>query len=90
MAELLEHRPELKEMVSPGDRFFMDFYLMQCSRSGRLRVLELRRNIMDRAISVEAASGIVPRPDLARKRIKEKYLQLRMEGGNGERNEPRT
>lgn len=84
MTELLEQRPELRGMISPGDRFFMDFYMIQFTRPGRLRVLELRKQIMEGTISVDAAREVVPRPDLARNRIKEKYIRLQMEGGNDE------
>ncbi|PUU75511.1 hypothetical protein B9Z19DRAFT_1090157, partial [Tuber borchii] len=81
MMVLLEKRPELKGMVSPGDQFFMDFYMKQYARSGKLRVLELRKGIMAGTISVDAARAVVPRPDLARRRIKEKYLRQGMGGG---------
>ena len=89
MAELLGRRPELKEtMVSPGDRFFMDFYLKQYRRSARLRVLELRKGIIAGTISVDAARAVVPRPDLVRRRIKEKYLRQEMGRGDGEGSSP--
>ena len=74
MVDLLGKRPELEGMVSPGDQFFVDFYMKQYARSGKLRVLELRRGIIAGTISVDAARAVVPRPDLSRRRIKEKYF----------------
>ncbi|PWW76601.1 hypothetical protein C7212DRAFT_46755, partial [Tuber magnatum] len=73
MAELLPQQPDLEAMISPGDRFFIDFYMKQVGLSSMLKVLELRNRIIEGSISVETAGRIVPRPDLARKRIKEKY-----------------
>ncbi|RPA90277.1 hypothetical protein L873DRAFT_1848884 [Choiromyces venosus 120613-1] len=32
MEELLDQRPELEAMISPGDRFFMDFHMKQMVR----------------------------------------------------------
>jgi len=89
MAELLGKRPELKGIVvSLGDKFFMDFYLKQYGRSGRLRVLELRKGIIAGTISVDAARAVVPRPDLLRRRFKEKYLRQGMGRGDGEGSSP--
>ncbi|KAG0633386.1 hypothetical protein HOY80DRAFT_1141456 [Tuber brumale] len=76
MAVLLVQRPDLRAMISPGDRFFMDFYMKQNTLPGQLKVLRLRRSIMEGSLSLETAREIVPRPDLARKRIKEKYLRM--------------
>ena len=84
MVHLLESRPELRGMISPGDQFFIDFFLKQHKTSGILRVLELRKGIIAGTILDDAARAVVPRPDLARKRIKEKYLRQRMENGGGE------
>ena len=89
MASLLDKRPELKGIVvSPGDQFFMDFYMKQYRLSGMLRVLELRKGIIAGTISVDAARAVVPRPDLVRKRIKEKYLRQGMGRGDGEGSSP--
>ncbi|RPA91446.1 hypothetical protein L873DRAFT_1569252, partial [Choiromyces venosus 120613-1] len=55
------------------DQFFMDFYMNQFKGSGNLKVLEFRKHIMKGTITVETTREVVPRPDLARKRIKEKY-----------------
>ncbi|PUU80881.1 hypothetical protein B9Z19DRAFT_1078339 [Tuber borchii] len=88
MMVLLEKRPELKGMVSPGDQFFIDFFMKQRARSGKLRVLELRKGIMAGTISVDAARAVVPRPDSSRRRIKEKYLRQGTRGGNGEGSTP--
>jgi len=74
--------------VSPGDQFFMDFYTKQYALSGMLRVLELRRGIIAGTISVDAARAVVPRPDLARRRSKEKYLRQGMGRGDGEGSSP--
>ena len=71
-------------MMSPGDRFFIDFFLKQYTRPDRLRVLELRRGIIAGTISDDAARAVVPRRDLARKRMKENYLLKRMENSGGE------
>jgi len=84
MVYLLESRPELREMISPGDQFFIDFFLKQYKRPDKLRVLELRRGIIAGTISDDAARAVVPRPDLARKRMKENYLRKRIENGGGE------
>ncbi|PUU80872.1 hypothetical protein B9Z19DRAFT_679628 [Tuber borchii] len=88
MMVLLEKRPELKGMVSPGDQFFMDFFMKQRARSGKLRVLELRKGIMAGTISADAAKAVVPRPDLSRRRIQEKYLRQGMGAGDGEGSTP--
>lgn len=90
MVELLQQRPELKERISLGDQFFIDFDMKQFKWSDRLKVLKLRKGIMGGTISVETAREVVPRPDLARKRIKEKYLRLGAEAENCERNIPMT
>ena len=74
MVDFLGKRPELRGTVTPGDQFFVDSCLKQYARSGRLRVLELRRGIIAGTISVDAARAVVPRPDLSRRRIKEKYF----------------
>ena len=84
MVVLLGRRPELKGMMSPGDQFFMDFYMKQYARSGKLRVLELRRGIIAGTISVDTARAVVPRPDLSRRRIGERQLRQRMREGNTE------
>ncbi|CUS15476.1 unnamed protein product [Tuber aestivum] len=90
MVRLVEQEQELGALISPEDRFFVDFFLKQLVRAGKLKVLELRKCIMEGAISVEAARRIVPRPDLARKDIKEKYLRLRMERENDGSKKPAT
>jgi len=90
MVELLLQRPELNERISPGDQFFIDFDMKQFKWLDHLKVLKLRKGIMEGTISVETAREVVPRPDLARKQIKERYLRLRAEAGNSERNTPMT
>ncbi|RPA94543.1 hypothetical protein L873DRAFT_1814045 [Choiromyces venosus 120613-1] len=47
MEALLEQRPELEAMISPRDRFFMGFYMKQLARSEKLKVLRLRKQIME-------------------------------------------
>ncbi|RPA90269.1 hypothetical protein L873DRAFT_1848882 [Choiromyces venosus 120613-1] len=88
MEELLDQRPELEAMISPGDRFFMDFYMKQLVRSGKLKVLGLRKQIMEGSIPVETGREVAPRPDSARKRIREKYLEQRIERESDESNTP--
>ncbi|RPA92295.1 hypothetical protein L873DRAFT_1794369 [Choiromyces venosus 120613-1] len=85
---LLEQRPELEVVISPGDRFFLDFYMKQWVRPGKLKVLRLRKQIIEGSISAETAREVVPRPDLARKRIREKYLARKVEQENYESNTP--
>jgi len=70
-------------MISPGDQFFIDFFLKQYARSGMLRVLKLRRGIIAGTISVDAARTVVPRPDLLEWRIKERQQRPRMARNSG-------
>lgn len=80
MVDLLGNRPELRGM-SPVDQFFINFYMKQYAQPGKLRVLELRKGTMAGTISVDAVGAVVPRHDLLRRRIKEKYLRQGMQGG---------
>jgi len=84
MVVLLERQSEPRGMIPPGDQFFMDFYMKQNRRSGKLRVLELRRGIIAGTMSVDSARAIVPRPDLSIRGIKERQLRQRLRGENTE------
>ncbi|RPA98086.1 hypothetical protein L873DRAFT_1769985 [Choiromyces venosus 120613-1] len=90
IVELLQQQPDLKVRIAPGEQFFIDFYMKQLKGSCKLKVLEFCKQIIESTIMVETAREVVLRPDLARKWIKEKYLQLQAEVENSDRNTPVT
>ena len=71
MVELLYERPE-PATLTPGDRFFIDFYQKQVGRT-RVKVARLWEQIERGSMSLELAKELVPRPDLRKRSLKQKW-----------------